>query len=288
MAASWMKLAFAVGIAGSFAALIPSCADNNQTIFIRQIQALQAPECTVTSDATAFTTPTGFVDVGIATNYVIHPLVGNQLLAKGDPRQARAEPNRVQLEGAEIELVEPTGATIAIGGLPNPYSVIATGTIDPTASSDASYGVTQVEAIPPVFMEAYRKRLHDLGGIGTTQTIHAKVKVFGHTLGGTAVETGVFTYPITACYGCGVSVPADAVDPKISGRNCKASSATSTSGTAQKTICFTGQDAFTDCRTCQGVVPLCTPCSTSADCSTILSPLTRAPAVCNTTAGFCE
>ncbi len=287
MAASWMKLAFAVGIAGSFAALIPSCAENNQTIFIRQIQALAAPECTVTSDATAFTTPTGFVDVGIATNYVIHPLVGNQLLARGDPRQARSEPNRVQLEGAEIELVDPSGSTIAVGTLANPYSVIATGTIDPTASSDAAYGVTQVEAIPPVFMQALRARLA-AGGIGKTETIHARVKVFGHTLGGTEVETGVFTYPITACYGCGVSVPAEAVDPKISGRNCKGTSATSTSGSAQKTICYTGQDAFTDCRSCQGVIPLCTPCSTSADCSTIISPLTKAPAVCNTTAGFCE
>lgn len=292
MAASWMKLAFAVGIAGSFAALVPSCADNNQSIFIRQIQALQAPECTVTSDATAFTSPTGFVDVGIATNYVLHPLVGNQLLARGDARQARAEPNRVQLEGAEVELVKPSGETVAIGGLPNPYSVIATGTIDPTASADATYGVTQLEVIPPVFMAGYRQLLAK-GGPGTTETIHAKIKVFGHTLGGTAVETGVFTYPITACYGCGVSVPAEAVDLKISARNCKGVSATSTAGTAQRTICFTGQDAFTDCRTCQGVLPLCTPCDAAAtdpdaDCRAMTSPLTKAAATCNKKAGFCE
>lgn len=288
MTASWTKLAFAVAIAGGFTALIPSCADNNETIFIRQIQAIKAPECTVTSDVSAFTSPSGFVDVGIASNYIIFPLVGNQLLAKGDARQSRSESNRVVLQGAEIELADPSGGTISIGGLPNPYSVIATGTIDPTASADASYGVTQIEVIPPVFMAAYRQRLHDSGGIGTTQTIHAKIKMFGHTLGGTAVETGTFTYPITACYGCGVSVPAEAVDPKLGSRNCKGTSTTSSSGTSQKTICAAGQDDITDCRTCQGVIPLCTPCSTNADCSSITSPLTRAASTCNTTAGFCE
>lgn len=287
MTASWMKLAFAVGVATGFAALIPSCADNNQTIFIRQVQAVQAPECTVTSDATALVWPSGFVDVGIASNFIVNPLVGNQLLAKGEARQNKSEPNRVQLEGAEVELVEPTGATISIGGLPNPYSVIVTGTIDPTTSADASYGVTTVEVIPPVFMEAYRKRLHDLGGIGTTQTIHAKIKIFGHTLGGTSVETGSFTYPITACYGCGISIPSDAVDAKLGSRNCKGTSA-STTGTSTKTICYQGQNAVTDCRVCQGVTPLCTPCSTNTDCAGMTSPLTKVVATCNTTAGFCE
>jgi len=287
MTASWIKLAFAVGAAGAFTALIPSCADNHMTIFIRQMQALEAPECTVNNDVSALHTPSGFIDVGIASNYMVHPLVGNQLLSKGDPRQAKAEPNRVQLEGAEIELVNARGDALAIGES-NPYSVIATGTIDPTSSADAAYGVTQVEVIPPKIMAVLRKTLHDSGGIGTTQTIHAKISVFGHTLGGTAVETGTFTFPITACYGCGVSVPAEAVDPKLGTRNCKGVSATTSAGGSQKTICSAGQDALTDCRLCQGVLPLCTPCTTTADCGAMLSPLTKTPAVCNTTAGFCE
>jgi hypothetical protein len=282
-----MNLALAVGVAGVFTAMIPSCTDNNETIFIRQIQALQAPDCTVTNDVAAFTAPTGFVDVGIASDYVIHPLVGNQLLAKGDARQSRAEPNRVQLEGAEIELVDPSGAQVNIGGQSNPYSVIATGVIDPTASSDASYGVTQIEVFPPSVVSSLRKTLA-AGGIGATQTVHANIKIFGHTLGHTSVETGTFTYPITTCYGCGVTVPADAVDPKLGTRNCKAVSATSTAGTSTKTICNAGQDLVTDCRVCQGTIPLCTPCSSNADCASITSPLTRATSVCNTAAGFCE
>jgi hypothetical protein len=284
--AAWIRLATALGIASAFSSLIPSCADNNQTIFIRQIQALRAPECNITPDVTAFTTPTGFLDVGVATSYTVYPLIGSQLAARGDLRQNKTEPNRVLIEGAEIELVEPTGAPLAgLGGLPNPYTVIATGTIDPSVSSDAVYGWTAVELIPPVFLQAYRKTLA-AGGIGSSRTIHAKMRVFGKTLGNTEVETGIFTYPINVCYGCSVFVPVDAVDPKLGGRNCRA--VTEGSTTQSKTVCVAGQDQATDCRVCQGVIPLCTPCDTNDQCAGMISQVSGAPSVCNTNAHFCE
>jgi hypothetical protein len=284
--AAWIKLASAIGVAAAFASLTPSCADNNQTLFIRQIQALQAPACTVTGDVAAFTTPTGFLDVGVASSYVVYPLVGNQLLAKGDARQSKAETNRVQIEGAEIELVEPSGASLGgIGGLPNPYTVIASGTIDPTSSADATYNFTAVELMPPVFVQAYRRTLA-AAGIGASRTIHARIKVFGKTLGGTEVETGIFTYPINVCYGCSVFVPAEAVDAKLGGRNCSGGATTTT--TTSRTVCVPGQDQQTDCRACQGSIPLCTPCDVNDQCAGMISQLTGKPSVCNTAAHFCE
>jgi hypothetical protein len=280
MAASWVKLATAVGIASALCSLIPSCADNNQTIFVRQVQQLRAPECTVTSDATAFVASTGFVDVGLASNYVIFPLVGSQLLARGDARQSKAESNRVVIQGAEITLVAPdTGQPLALAGVSNPYTVIATGTIDPSASSNASYGVTEVEILPPSVVALQRQALA-AGGIGTSTTIHAKMRIFGKTLGNTEVETEDFTYPINVCYGCGVFVPADAVEPTVSGaRNCRGGTTGGT--TTTRTVCKVGQDSLTDCRFCQGAIPLCTPCSVPEDCSGMRS--TKDPHV-----GFCE
>lgn len=291
MAASWVKLASAVGVASALCSLIPSCADNNETIFIRQVQALRAPECTVTSDATAFVAPTGFVDAGLATNYVIFPLVGSQLQARGDARQSKAESNRVVIEGAEVELVEPTGDALGLtgrdgSGLPNPYTVIATGTIDPSASSDATYGVTEVEVMPPVFLEAYRRQILAPRGIGTSRTVHARIRVFGKTLGGTEVETAVFTYPINVCYGCGVFIPAEAVDKTITGRNCAGGTTSAT--TANRTTCRVGQDNATDCRFCQGAIPLCTPCSTADDCAGMRSTLDPTKAATCSNVGFCE
>jgi hypothetical protein len=285
MAASWVKLATAVGITSALCSLIPSCAENNQTIFVRQVQALRAPECVVTGDATAFVAPTGFVDVGLATNYIIFPLIGNQLQARGDARQAKAESNRVVIQGAEVELVEPTGEKLALG-LDNPYTVIATGTIDPSAGADASYGWTEVEVMPPVFLEAYRRTVLAPRGIGASRTVHARMRIFGKTLGNTEVETEVFTYPINVCYGCGVFVPAEAVDLTISPRNC--SGGTTGATTANRTTCRVGQDSFTDCRFCQGAIPLCTPCSAATDCSGMRSTLDATkPATCSNV-GFCE
>jgi hypothetical protein len=291
MAASWVKLASAVGIASALCSMIPSCADNNETIFIRQVQALRAPECTVTADATAFVASTGFVDVGLATNYVVFPLVGSQLLARGDARQSKAESNRVLIQGAEVELVEPTGDALSLSGLdggalPNPYTVLATGTIDPSASAEASYGVTEVEVMPPVFLEAYRRQILAPRGIGTSRTVHARIRVFGKTLGNTDVETGIFTYPINVCYGCGVFVPAEAVEPTITTRNCKGGATTAT--TASRTTCRVGQDSTTDCRFCQGAIPLCTPCSTNDDCAGMRSTLDPTKAATCATVGFCE
>lgn len=284
--APWVKLAAALGVASAFASLIPSCAENNQTIFIRQIQAIRAPDCTVTADVQGLTKPTGFVDVGVATTYVVFPLIGNQMLSKGDIRQSKAEPNRVQIQGAEIELVEPTGEPLrGIGGLPNPYTVTASGTLDPATSSDAVYGFTAVEVMPAVFVQAYRKTLAATG-VGTTRTVHAKIKVFGKTLGQTEVETGVFTYAMTVCYGCSVFVPAEAIDAKSTLPNCQQASSTTT--VATRTVCVPGQDEATDCRACQGSIPLCTPCSTDGQCSGMISPLTGAAAKCNADARFCE
>lgn len=286
MAASWVKLASAIGVASAFFSLIPSCADNNQTIFVRQVQALRAPDCTITPDVTAFVTPTGFLDVGVATSYTIYPLVGNQLQARGDVRQAKTEPNRVLIEGAEIELVEPTGAPLGgVAGLPNPYTVIATGTIDPSTSADAVYNWTAVEVMPPVFLQAYRRTLA-AQGVGTSRTIHAKIRIYGKTLGNTEVETGIFTYPINVCYGCSVFVPTDAVDPLTTGRNCKGTS--EGGGTTTRTVCIAGQDSSTDCRVCQGVIPLCTPCDTNDQCTGMISQVTGKQATCNSNAHYCE
>jgi len=286
MGASWVKLASAVGIASAFCSLIPSCADNNQTIFVRQVQALRAPECIVTSDATALIAPTGFVDAGLATNYVIYPLVGNQLSARGDARQSKAESNRVMIQGAEIELLEPTGSPIALGGVGNPYSVLATGTVDPSSGSDATYGVTEVEVLPPAVLAAYRSQVLAPKGIGASRTVHARIRIFGMTLGNTEVETGEFTYPINVCYGCGVTIPAEAIDTKTSLRNCLG---TSTAAQTSKTQCRIGQDYLTDCRSCSGSIPLCTPCLADADCSSMRSQIDPSrTAVCKPGVGFCE
>jgi len=282
MAASFRNLVLALATASGFCALIPSCADNNESIFIRQFQFAQAPDCTLTSDPTAVAVFGGSVDLAVANSYTAFPLVGNQLQSRGDAKLSKAEPNRVVIEGAQVELKNLDDSAIA--GI-NAFTVIATGTIDPSpsGSTDPVYGVTSVQVIPPALAPALRA---SLGTIGASTTVKATLKMFGHTLGNRAVESGPVDFPVSICLGCSVKVPTDAVVPDGT-RNCKG--VLPVSSTTTKTSCFTGQDSATDCRVCQATVAACRPCATDTDCAGLVATVDpKKAATCNITAHFCQ
>jgi hypothetical protein len=261
---SFVKLLVALGVTAACLSAVPSCRDNNETLFIRQLQAPVAPDCIAKSDATSVFIPRGVMDAGLSTRYFAYPLVGNQLVARGDFRTTRAEPNRVSIKGADIHLLDGSQNEIAF------YSVVATGTVDPTTSADPGYGVVSLELIPHFIGTKIAQSLAAGGGT-TVQTYEARFRVFGETLGGTDVTSNEYIFPIDVCYGCTVSFPGDSWD-KTQGtpgvRNClAAAAATATSSTPGQTLaCLAGQDGVTDCRNCQGN-PVCTPCQTDAECS---------------------
>ncbi len=272
MPASFRNLALALVTASATVAMVPSCADNEETIFIRQIQALRAPECVITADPKAFITSSGVLDLAQGTEYLVHPLVGNQLLARGDPRQAKAEANRVVIEGAEIQLKLPGGS-----GVGDAYSVIANGTVDPTATADPSYNFTSLLLIPGGKAAQLRQQIGTIPG----GELVAEIRIFGHTLGGKDVETGIFVYPIRLCLGC-------LVDFSQGKAGCRAELGGGSGGAAARTTCFTGQDYPTDCRTCKGVFPFCTPCAVDLDCTGMQNMARTGLSTCNTTTHICN
>ncbi len=281
MAASWWKLGLALGVGTAFCALVPSCADNNQSIFIRQMQALAAPQCTPTSDPTALVTSAGVLDLALTNSYVAFPLVGNQLVARGDTRLSRSEPNRVVLQGAEVRLLNPDGSERV-----SPFTVVATGTVDPTSSSDPSYTVTRVELVPPSVGVTLRNQVVAEGL--SSFSIHAEVRVFGQTLGGRDVETGPYVMPINLCYGCTVSFPAESNDPSLGFPNC-ARVESGGGGTQTVSVCAAGQDDATPCTLCQGRIPACTPCQADAQCAGMPSALDPSqPSTCNLATRVCQ
>jgi hypothetical protein len=286
MTAPFRNLVLALATASGFAALMPSCSDNNETIFIRQFQEAEAPDCTLTNDPTAKSIFGGFVDLAITSSYTAYPLIGNQLESRGNAKQSVAEPNRVVVQGAEVELKALDDSAIPGVGA---FTVLATGTVDPAAagSSDPSYGVSSVQLIPPAVGDKLRNLLKVLGA---SQQLKASVKVFGHTLGNRDVESGVVDFPITVCLGCSVVVPSDAVSP-TSAFNCLVTAPST--GTTSKTSCTPGQDSPTDCRSCQATNAACRPCVSDTDCAG-LAPIVRDPtkptasATCNTGVHFCN
>lgn len=261
-----LKVLALLGFAGAILAGTPSCRDNNETIFVRQVQAPQAPTCIALPDPTGLAVTRGTLDAALSTHYFVYVLVGNQMVARGDFKQARSEPNRVILKGADVHLKDMT-----TGGEVGFYSVTVVGEVDPQTNGDATYGLAAFELIPhEVGVQIHNALLAaQQAGKATAQSYEARFKIYGTSLGGVDVQSGDFTFPVDVCYGCTVVYPSDAYDPTLDPKsvNCKKSGAAATTTTTGTIACLIGQDGITDCRNCQNN-PVCTPCHTNADCTT--------------------
>jgi hypothetical protein len=220
-----------------YAALLPvallapflwGCADNNSSVFIRQLQA-PASEPDDTGTCTWEADPSGNI-VAVATmdrfftlQYSGFLLVGNQLARRGDRQSLRVETSRVVFFEAEIEVFDFSQASLGA------YTVPVTGFADPGDGSEPGYGLVAVPLIDPSIAQAVDT---SAGG----QTVVSRVKLYGETLGGLEVETGFWDLPINVCGdssapgGClGCVVPASCDDEFV-------------------VSCRSGQDAPVDCR----------------------------------------
>ncbi len=208
---------FVVGVAaGSM-----GCADNNSSIFIRQVQVPDvANECVVTADPGGLMRTQGAVDpalqafaFGDARPYNVSLLVGNQLIRRGDDETLKVETSRVQLFEAEVEVFDFQGASLTT------FSQPISGFVDASSGSEPGYGLTSLTLIDGA----------TLANAGT-QTLVARVQLFGESLGGIEVETGLWDYPVSVLPGgFGCSDPENCDDPIIFG-------------------CSFGQDEIPDCR----------------------------------------
>ena len=241
---NWLFLA----AAGSALLGGAGCADSESMLFIRQAQARVssgATGCTVDSSPSALFIPSGTLDLAFRTEYTAALLVGNQLVARGNSSQLRTETSRVELEGAVVRL---EGSAGTVWG---PFTVPGSGFIDPATGSNPSYGLTEAILIG----SAYGNSLVQEGVLRRDRTVRrftSVVKVIGKTLGGTAVESGEWRFPLTVCYGCLISFPPEASDPKLTRPNCELPAGT---GTTVAAPCILGQDDAVDCRVCKLSVP---------------------------------
>lgn len=238
-------------------AVVPACADNDESIFIRGVFMPPANRqngvCIYAADPT---TPkllgSGTLDVGLRDNYVGVLLVGNQMIPRGDPNNTRAESNRVHLNGAVVHVTNPDGSGVA------EFTSYAMGFADPQNNNNPGYDAMGVILIDKPTRDGL------LGGLparsGTTRSLLIGVKVFGKTLGGVDVESGEFQLPMTVCNGCLVDFSQSSDPLQNPQPNCKrASTAAAGSGQTQ-TPCFLGQDEVVPCALCTGLRPdLCNP-----------------------------
>lgn len=238
-------LVFAVAGSVLVAGVAPGCADNESSLFIRQIQVPQASAgggCKVDSSPTSTARMTGVLDVAIGSQYEAALLVGNQLVDRGSRNDLKTETSRIRLEGSEVYVTDSSGRQIA-----GPYTVPGTGFIDPASGANASYGVLHSVLVDSVAVAKLKSEL-SAQPRGTVRRVTAHVRVFGRTLGGQEVDSGEWAFPLEVCYGCLVSYPPEANNQTLQPQpNCM-NPATDQSSLPEP--CNLGQDEPVDCRVC--------------------------------------
>jgi hypothetical protein len=212
------------------------CADNESSLFVRQVQAMTAPECRVTADPTAPFMPYGVLDLAVGgdNGYQAALLVGNQLVQRGSTDTIRTETARVTLRGAIIRVLDNTGAEV----IPS-FTVDGSGFVDPGTQGSPGFGLLGTTLIPP-----------GVAGYGPPPWVTVWVKVFGRTLGGKDIESNELTYPINICSGCLVSFPAKAVDSNTG-------ACTLVSAQDYTLPCIVGQDSPVPCTYCMTRLDVC-------------------------------
>jgi hypothetical protein len=239
------------GLAAS--AIVPACADNNQTVFIRGFLAPSANRqnntCVYSDDPSQPQLFASTMDVGITDSYFAVLLFGNQLVARADNANNRAESNRVVMSGAVVKVQEPDGTVI------REFTSATVGFADPGANNTPDYG-----SVGTVVVDAPTREilLAQLPNRSVSKSIVINIKLFGRSLGNEEVETGEFQQPMRVCNGCLVDFSTGNEETAMVQPNCKKPLAT-TGGGGGTGPCFSGQDEPTPCQSCVATRKVCDP-----------------------------
>ncbi|NOY94310.1 MAG: hypothetical protein GXP55_24290 [Deltaproteobacteria bacterium] len=172
------------------ATALAGCTADNASVFIEGdvIPEIQDVGCDVTVDGTLLTS--GVYNIDLAAPYSIFPVYANQLLSRAT--DIRADPNGVQIMGAEIELQDQGGTPLDFPTLPNPFS-IPTSTYVPSGDvGEPGRAVGELQIIPEVYRVSMPAEVR-------RAVILVSVKVFGRTNGNIDIQSGVWQWPVQLC-----------------------------------------------------------------------------------------
>jgi len=220
------------------AVLLPACADNESSLFIKQVQVLN-DECVAEADPGGTFRTSGVIDTLFAQEYVAQLLVGNQIVQRGNADQLRTETSKIKIYEYDVQVLD------IDGGVLNEYTAPTSGFVDEKKGDTVGYGIASA-----VLLDATTaKSLGDTAtSSGVVQEVVASVIVKGRTLGGNEIESGEFSYPISVCHGCLLVFPPTANDPE---------QPTLCDNTAEDpdATCTPGVDSPGDCRFCRAYDP---------------------------------
>jgi hypothetical protein len=223
-------------VALAAASAFPACAHNDGSLFVHGVIAPPIPNgatCTYTADPTAAGLSRGLVDAALTDSYQPEFLIGSALLAQGNAVTPQVESARLEIQGVDVRVVDPTNNAQVMNA-----DVLTAGVIEPASGVVPSYA-----AIGAAVMDATAVAHFDPGDIDAPSKLaEVYVKFYGHTLGGEYIESNEFLFPVDVCHGCLVSFPATA--------NLAAYCSGTGTSLATSEPCIVGQDQPVDCQKC--------------------------------------
>ena len=177
-------LLVAAAAAASFAGA-PGCADNETMLFIRSIVP-PTKGCgydgIIDNNAPAITW--GILDWSCKKEYSANIVVANQLQKNASNEIRRTEAGRVLIDTVQVSAVLPGGATVA-------YDLPATAIVEPSDGTTPGYAVVSVPLLPLGKLDFAR-----IPGAGLVKQVNFEIRVSGKTLGGSAVTSAPFLFPV--------------------------------------------------------------------------------------------
>jgi hypothetical protein len=247
--------------------LTAACQSNDSSMFVQNVlfptPVAAGQACTFTTDPSQTTLPTGVIDASLRALYTAYYLVGNQLVSQSNSQQLKTETSIINVEGAKVRVTDAAGNQL------DNYSSLTSGTIYPSTGTTPGYGTFNITAASDIAVDAIVNANKNLlfTQCGTT-TLVSYATFYGHTLGGTYIESNEFEFPITVCAtsaACGTCLVgfdlsergsctnATTLQPMtLKTPNCQAPSATASS---LPVPCVLGQDTAIDCSQCQNETP---------------------------------
>jgi hypothetical protein len=250
---TWFKLLLLGAVTG---AALTGCAENTPELYIQQ-NLPPDDECEAPGGggADGTTLSRGTMDLLITNEYVMMPLVLNSLVSSesvgfggggggggggltgGGLTGVEWEANIITLSRAEVEFDAPDALGVP---LVRSLDIPLAGSVQP---GDAL--VATLRVIPSQVGNALRNSPF-LRQSGSTIDMLLRVKFYGSTGSGREVDSNEFTFPVTLCFGCLLTVPPEAVDTALPTPNCR--NIEGFESTDTETVCFAGQDRAFDCR----------------------------------------
>jgi hypothetical protein len=183
-----------------------SCAPEGPSAFVT-FNLPPSGDCTYSVATEEFYIPTGLYDVyqgdkGGCGNrsYFVHLQINSYLRANSDMTLGRAEPNILQIDRAEVRLMDIRKNTIVFGegadALANPFLVTTNNSLPPSVGDEASTGIATIEAIPSAYGSFFNNKTF------LNQQILAEIQIFGTTTGDVDIDFKPFVYAVEICSQC--------------------------------------------------------------------------------------